>query len=639
MEKNVVRKEELLSSLNREQLEAVITMGRPLLVLSGAGTGKTKVLTTRIAYIIEQGFAFPEQILAVTFSNFAARQMKERLNLLIPVVKNTWIGTFHSICAKILRIHADKIGLNPDFTILDTDDQSKIIKQILKELNLDAKMVNSFLSKISRFKDKGYLYNNPRIDLKSVEAQIYKIYQERIRSYDSVDFGDILLYVIEIFKNNPDVLDFYRKKFKHILVDEYQDTNMSQYLWLRMLAPNGDGICCVGDDDQAIYSWRGAEVDHILRFEHDFENALVIRLEQNYRSFGHILGAAAGLISNNKLRLGKTIWTTSNEGEMVQVVRIYNGLEEARFVSKTINTLLSRGIDFYQIAILVRAGFQTREFEEQFISFGIPYRVVGGLKFYERMEIKDIVAYMRLVYQSNDSMACERIINSPKRGIGASAVKKFYDYAIFNKTSLYEAAKILKDTPELRPSLRKSVNQFVDLIESFKQRKVPPSELANIILKETGYLEQLKKENTLESMARIENVKELIIALEGFETLSSFIEHVSLVMDSAIGKTENVVSIMTIHGAKGLEFDAIFLAGWEEGLFPHNLSLHEGNIEEERRLAYVALTRAKQLAIITYATYRKVYNQWQSNVPSRFLYELPKEHTRFQQPLTKLRHV
>lgn len=617
----------MLQSLNKEQLDAVTTLGRPLLVLSGAGTGKTKVLTTKIAYIIENGFAFPNQILAVTFSNFAAREMRERLNALIPGTEAAWIGTFHAICTRILRIHADKIGINPAFTILDADDQQKVIKQILKELNLDAKMANSIVSKISRFKDKGYAPDDPRIDSRSVEAKIYKIYQERIRSYDSVDFGDLIFYTIQLFKTNKEVLDTFRKKFKYILVDEYQDTNMSQYLWLRLLAPTGEGLCCVGDEDQAIYSWRGAEVEHILRFEHDFENSLIIRLEQNYRSFGHILGAAASLISNNKRRLGKTLWTSSEKGEMVQVVRLYNGAEEARFVAKSINSLNLKGTAFNKIAILVRAGFQTREFEDQFVALAIPYKVVGGLKFYERMEIKDIIAYMRLIFQSNDSMACERIINTPKRGIGAAAVKKFYDYAFFNKTSLYEAIKNLKDSPELRTSLRKSVNEFINLIESFKLRSgLAPSEIATIIMEETGYLDQLNKENTIESMARIENLKELINVLSNFASLPQFIEHVSLVMDAPTERNENVVSIMTIHGAKGLEFDAVFLAGWEEGLFPHNLSLQEGNVEEERRLAYVALTRARQSATITYTMNRRIYNSWQSNTPSRFLYELSRDH-------------
>ena len=432
----------LLNSLNPEQHEAVISLDRPLLVLSGAGTGKTKVLTTKIAYMIENGYDFPSQILAVTFSNRAAREMKERLFSLTSGAEGVWLGTFHSICARILRKHADLLGMSQDFTIIDADDQKKLIRQIAKEMNFEKKSVNGIVNRISLWKDKGYTYNDSRIDKGLMEAQVYKVYQERLECYDSMDFGDLLLNAIRIFKNFPETLHHYRQKFKYILVDEYQDTNMAQYIWLRLLSPIGEGLCCVGDDDQSIYSWRGAEVGNILRFEKDFINAKVVRLERNYRSGGHILGAAANLISNNEGRLGKKIWTEGDFGEKVKIKRLYNGFDEAMFVADRIETLCRKeGTSYGTMAVLVRAGYQTREFEDRFIAYGIPYKVIGGLKFYDRQEIKDIVAYMRLVYQSNDSLAFERIVNTPKRGVGASAISKFYEYSRDHNVSLFQAAK------------------------------------------------------------------------------------------------------------------------------------------------------------------------------------------------------
>ncbi|MDR0631909.1 MAG: UvrD-helicase domain-containing protein [Holosporaceae bacterium] len=630
LRKEVYAEKSVLDSLNPEQYEAVVTLDRALLVLSGAGTGKTKVLTTKIAHIIESGFAFPSQILAVTFSNRAAREMKERLFCLTNGFDGVWLGTFHSICARILRRHAELIGMSQNFTIIDTDDQLKIIKQILKENNIDGKISSRVASKISRWKDKGMICDDPRIDSGSLEKRIYQIYQERIVSYDSVDFGDLLLYVIEIFKKHPDVLQKYRDKFKYILVDEYQDTNMAQYMWLRMLSPFGRGICCVGDDDQAIYSWRGAEVGNILRFEKDFQNTKVIRLERNYRSKGHILGAASSLISNNTCRLGKTIWTETDQGEKIVVHRAYNGFGEAKFVADKIELMHRKGVEYSEVAILVRVGFQTREFEERFMAYGLPYRVVGGLKFYDRHEIKNVVAYMRLIYQPNDSLGFERIINIPKRGIGASAVAKFHDLARQRNISLYCAAKEMLETNALRPSLKASLGEFVKLIESVRLRKeLRPADIAKIILDETGYLATLNQEQTIEAQDRIGNLKELLIALEDFEDLPTFIEHVGLVMDAPGNSSKDLVSIMTLHSAKGLEFDAVFLVGWEEGVFPHTLSLQENNVEEERRLAYVGITRAKKYAFISYAMNRKIYNQWQSNLPSRFLSEVSKDHVDF----------
>ncbi|MDR2682098.1 MAG: UvrD-helicase domain-containing protein [Holosporaceae bacterium] len=613
--------------MNPEQKEAVITLDKALLVLSGAGTGKTKVLTSKIAYIIENGYAFPSQILAVTFSNRAAREMKERLLRMTTGTDSVWLGTFHSICAKILRSNADFIGLSNNFTIIDIDDQQKLIRQILKELNVDKKKANPIMTSISRWKDKCICPNDPRIDATSLDGRVYAIYQERIFSYDSVDFGDLLMYVIRIFKENSHVLQKYREKFKYILVDEYQDTNMTQYMWLRMLSPTGAGLCCVGDDDQAIYSWRGAEVGNILRFEKDFLNTKIVRLERNYRSVGHILGAAASLIAHNKHRLGKTIWTDGDNGEKLLIQRAYNGFDEAKIVAEKIEALRKKLVKFGEMAILVRAGFQTREFEERLIAYGIPYKVVGGLKFYDRLEVKDLIAYMRLIYQPNDSLAFERIVNVPKRGIGASVMAKLHTRSIENNISMFQAAKEMLVSNEFRPSVTSSLSTFVEFIESMgKKSDLSPAEMAKIILDETGYLSALTNEKTLESQTREENLKELLMALEDFEDLPTFIEHVSLVTDSQRNSGDDLVSLMTLHSAKGLEFEAVFLAGWEEGIFPHNMSLHEGNLEEERRLAYVGLTRAKKYAFITYAMNRKVYNQWQANPPSRFLSELASEH-------------
>ncbi|MDR2766636.1 MAG: UvrD-helicase domain-containing protein [Holosporaceae bacterium] len=616
----------LLSPLNPQQSEAVTTLDVPLLVLSGAGTGKTKVLTTKISYIVEKGAAFPSQILAVTFGNRAAQEMKERLRQLSPDSDGVWLGTFHSICARILRLHSESIGVAENFTIMDADDQSKVIQQILRELNVDKRAANAVASKISRWKDKGIASDDDRIDGRSLEGKIYKIYQERITAYGSVDFGDLLLLVLRIFKKHPEILQKYRNKFRHILVDEYQDANMAQYLWLRMLSPLGDGLCCVGDDDQSIYSWRGAEVGNILRFETDFPNSRIIRLEKNYRSVGNILTAASALIANNENRFGKTIWTDGESGEKIILQQAYNGFDEAKMVAERIEGLRSRGIRHGQMAVLVRAGFQTREFEERFMAYGLPYRIVGGLKFYDRREIKDVIAYMRLICQPNDGLAFERIINIPKRGVGAAAIADFHARAREKNISLYAAAREISAANLLRPSVKAALEEFVRLMESLRQRKnLRPADMAKIILEETGYLRMLRQEQTLESQTRLENLNELLMALEDFEELATFIEHVSLVTDGPRNYQDDVVTLMTLHGAKGSEYEAVFLVGWEEGIFPHNLALQDGNLEEERRLAYVGLTRAKRYAFITYAANRRVHNQWQANMPSRFLSELPAE--------------
>jgi DNA helicase-2/ATP-dependent DNA helicase PcrA len=554
--------------------------------------------------------------------------MKERLSSMTREADGVWLGTFHSICAKMLRYHADLLGLDRDFTIIDTDDQLKMIKQILKELNVDKKMANGVVVKISRWKDKCIPPDDKRVNATSIEGMVYRIYQERIFSYGSVDFGDLLMYVVRLFKENEHILQKYREKFRYILVDEYQDTNMSQYMWLRMLSSTGSGLCCVGDDDQAIYGWRGAEVGNILRFEKDFMNTKIVRLERNYRSGGHILGAASSLIAHNATRLGKTIWTEGSKGEKLFIYRAYNGFDEAKFVVNRIEFLRSHHcLNFGEMAILVRAGFQTREFEERLVANRVPYRVVGGLKFYDRQEIKDIIAYMRLICHKNDNLAFERIINIPRRGVGAAALSKIRAIASEHGVSLFQGTVDILKNDELRPSLTTALSQFVEFIESMQSKKdITPSEAVKTILAETGYMNALISENTIESNTRVENLKELQQALEEFNDLQSFLEHVSLVTDSHNPKTEDLVSIMTLHSAKGLEFDAVFLCGWEEGVFPNSMSLLEGNLEEERRLAYVGITRAKKYVFITHAMNRKVYNQWQSNLPSRFLSELPAEH-------------
>lgn len=617
----------LLGSLNPEQYEAVIAIGRPLLVLSGAGTGKTKVLTTKIAYLIENGYAYASQILAVTFSNRAAREMKERLVGMTNDSQGVWLGTFHSICVRILRNYADLLGMGKDFAIIDADDQKKLVKQILKERNLDNKKVNEIVNKIGLWKDKGIEYNDSRLSKWQVETEVYKIYQERLFSYNSMDFGDLILNTIKIFKDHPHILRQYREKFRYILVDEYQDTNLIQYFWLRLLSPMGEGLCCVGDDDQSIYSWRGAEVEHILRFEKDFPNAQVVRLERNYRSGGHILNAASSLIAHNQSRLGKKIWTEGSLGEKIKVKDVFDGEDEALFVAREVDSLRRKeNCSYKDMVVLVRAGYQTRLFEDSFISRGIPYKVVGGLKFYDRQEIKDIIAYMRLVFQPGDGMALERIINVPKRGIGASSIAKIHSFAVDRDISLYQAMKIMLSEGLLRAGIKKELTQFIDLIDSLRMKKrLKPVDIAKEILVKTGYLDMLKKENTPESSAREENIKELISALEGFSDLQAFMEHVSLVMDSPKDtEQDDTVSIMTLHGSKGLEFENVFLVGWEEGVFPHMKCYgNEAEMEEERRLAYVGLTRTKKRAYVIRARRRLIFGQWQDSRESRFLREIP----------------
>ncbi|MCU0820210.1 MAG: UvrD-helicase domain-containing protein [Beijerinckiaceae bacterium] len=629
-----------LQGLNPEQQRAVETLDGPVLVLAGAGTGKTKVLTSRIAHIIASGRARTGEILSVTFTNKAAREMKERITALIGAVGEgmPWLGTFHSIGTKILRRHAELVGLRSDFTILDTDDQIRLLKQILQAENIDEKR---WPARILAFQIDGW--KNRALTPEKVSSgeghvfaegrarELYKLYQERLKTLNAVDFGDLLLENIRLFQENPDVLADFQQRFRFILVDEYQDTNVAQYLWLRLLAAGHRNLCCVGDDDQSIYGWRGAEVDNILRFEKDFPGAVVIRLERNYRSTGHILGAAGHLIAKNEGRLGKTLFTDGEEGERVTVACAWDSEEEARMVADEIEALQHKGHSLQDMAILVRASFQMREFEERFITNAIPYRVIGGPRFYERAEIRDALAYLRIVSQPADDLAFERIFNTPKRGLGDAVLNALHAYARPNRVPLLQAARVLIESDEIssraRPNLRalvENISRWASLIET-----TPHHELAEMILEESGYTDMWKKDRSADAAGRLDNLKELVRAMEEFENLAGFLEHVGLVMEKSQGEDEARVSIMTLHGAKGLEFETVFLPGWEEGLFPSQRTLDEqgrAGLEEERRLAYVGLTRAKRRAKLYFATNRRIHGLWQSTVPSRFVDELPPGH-------------
>lgn len=630
-----------LSTLNDKQLEAVQSECQHLLILAGAGTGKTRVLTTRITHLLRNGIQ-PYQVLAVTFTNRAAAEMRERLLHDSPQAQSVWLGTFHSICVRILRRHAEAVGLNSQFTILDWDDQLRLIKDIMKAHGLDEKRYapKVALNNISLLKDRGV--SALKIDSTTSSGgqpiptwlkNVYKTYHERLQNLNAVDFGDLLLHVIHIFNTFPDILAQYHHQFKHILIDEYQDTNVAQYLWLRLLAQGGAHVCCVGDDDQSIYGWRGAEVDNILRFEKDFPGAHVIRLEQNYRSTPHILGAASALIKNNEGRLGKTLWTESDKGEKVDVICLRDNKEEAVYVGGCIEKLFRQGYPLNETSILVRASYQTREFEERLMTFGIPYKVVGGPRFYERMEIRDALAYLRVIHNTGDSLAFERILNTPKRGLGASTLNVLHVVSRSQQISLFDAACEVLETDELRPQARTALSKFTADIQRWRsEAQQPPAELAKIVLDESGYTAFWKAEKSPDAASRLENLKELVKALEEFDTLEGFLEHVSLVMESISSTEISQCTIMTLHSAKGLEFGTVFLAGWEEGLFPHQRALEDGGemaIEEERRLAYVGLTRAKEKAVITYVAVRRVFYNTQHNLPSRFLSELPEAHVMY----------
>lgn len=630
-----------LDILNPEQKTAVKTTEGPVLVLSGAGTGKTKVLTTRLAYILANRKANPWECLVVTFTNRAAREMRERVEGLIgDAVNSVWLGTFHSICVKILRNHAELVGLSSNFTILGDDDQKRLIKQIMEANNIDTQKYppQAVLDKISRWKDKGWSVDKIGTDFKeNTITELYKLYQARMLELNCVDFGDIILYALKILMEHKDVQEKYQTRFKYIMVDEYQDTNVTQYLLIRLLSQKHRNLCCVGDDDQSIYSWRGAEIENILRFNKDFTDAVIIRLERNYRSTANILAAASCLISHNEGRLGKTLKVAENspaaaaDNARIKVVSTYNGEDEATYVVEEISALYRRNFDYSQMAILVRTAAQTREFEEKLMAEAIPYQVIGGLKFYERAEIRDALAYFRVILQPHDDLALERIINKPARGIGAKSIEKFENEARFRRCSLYEAIEQMLADGSISG---KAKNSLGELFANFAQwRRLlnaeSPDEIAAQVLEDSGYFEMLKMDKSVEAPGRIENLKELINVMsdtEKYPSLSEFMEHVSLVMDKDDISVDNKVRLITLHSAKGLEFEVVFLPGWEEGLFPHQRSLDEGGseaLEEERRLAYVAITRAKQKLYILLAHNRRIYGQWQNNLPSRFINELP----------------
>ncbi|MBM3572446.1 MAG: DNA helicase II [Alphaproteobacteria bacterium] len=628
-----------LRGLNPEQADAVEAADGPVLVLAGAGTGKTRVLTTRLAHLLVSRRARPWNILAVTFTNKAAREMKERIERFIgAAVEQVWLGTFHALAARVLRRHAELAGLKPNFTILDADDQARLLKQVLIAEKIDdrrwpARMISSA---IQRLKDRGL--EPERVtpaeagDMAGGRlAEVYTIYQDRLKTLNAVDFGDLLLHNLSLFGRHGDVLARYQDQFRYLLVDEYQDTNVAQYLWLRLLAQKHRNICCVGDDDQSIYGWRGAEVGNILRFEKDFPGAKVVRLERNYRSTPHILAAASGLIAKNAGRLGKTLWTEVAAGEKVMVRGVWDGEDEARTVGEEIEALQRRGEPLASIAILVRAGFQTREFEERFLTLGLPYRVIGGPRFYERLEIRDANAYLRVVVQPDDDLAFERIVNTPRRGLGAASLKALHQVARGAGVSLVEAVRRLVETDELKPAARKTLATLVGDFDRWRALLdgMAHAEVVQTVLDESGYTAMWQIDKSPEAPGRLENLKELVAAIEEFETLPAFLEHVSLVMERAEDAGADQVTLMTLHAAKGLEFDTVFLPGWEEGLFPHQRALDEnGNagLEEERRLAYVGLTRARRRAEISYAASRRIHNLWQNAIPSRFIGELPAGH-------------
>ena len=643
---SAARSQMYLDDLNHEQRQAVETINGPVLMLAGAGTGKTRALTTRIVHILNLRKARPNEILAVTFTNKAAREMKNRIKFNIgDVIEGmTWVGTFHSICVKILRSNAELVGLKSNFTILDTDDQLRLLKQLIQAENIDEKrwpprllahLIDSWKNKALRPDNiptnEASLFNGRGVEL-------YSFYQQRLKSLNAADFGDLLLHVVTILQNNSDILARYQRQFRYILVDEYQDTNIAQYLWLRLLASSHQNICCVGDDDQSIYGWRGAEVGNILKFENDFKNSTVIRLEQNYRSTEHILGAASHLIHGNKERLEKTLWTDQSGGNKVKLIGHWDGDEEARWIGDEIEAAelgnsSKDSVSPENIAILVRASHQMRAFEDRFMTIGLPYRVIGGPRFYERAEIRDAMAYFRAAISKEDGLALQRIINKPKRGIGDKAQQKINLEARNNNISLLDAAKSLCEKEELSGRAKKELKILLAQLDRWHKISLDKTfnhiELAEIILEESGYTDMWGNEKTPDAPGRLENLKELVKALDQFENLQGFLEHVSLIMENETDDNALKVSIMTLHGSKGLEFKHIYLPGWEDGLFPSQRSMDESGkfgLEEERRLAYVGITRAEELCTISFVANRRIFGQWQSALPSRFIDELPEEH-------------
>ncbi len=630
-----------LENLNEPQKEAVLHLDGPLLIVAGAGSGKTKVLTSRIANIIKEKKAFPNQILAVTFTNKAAKEMQNRVSNILGSAATglSWLGTFHSICAKLLRKHASAANLNSNFTIIDTDDQIRLIKNICKAENIDIKQLSPrfILAIIDRWKNKGYYPSEVIINKKDIYEKtilpLYKIYQQKLTDLNSCDFGDLILHTVKILENYSDIREIYSNNFKYILVDEYQDTNFIQSRWLNLLSEKNKNICCVGDDDQSIYSWRGAEIKNFLEFDQVYENTKVIRLEQNYRSSQNILSVASNLIANNQNRVGKTLTTTMEEGDLVQLNCFKNGKDEAIGVSDEIEKKIKKKFSYNNVAILVRAIFQTREFEERFLKIGMPYRILGGTKFYERAEVKDCVAYLRLIHQEKDDLAFERIVNNPKRAIGDSTLKNIHEFAKENNLNLERASVKMLEQNLIKPKAKIGLGFFINSLNKWRNdleiKKSNHVKLLQIVLDESGYSAMLKNKKDLDNENRLENIKELLSAMKEFDNLESFLEHVSLATSVDQEWDGEKINMMTMHAAKGLEFDVVFLPGWEEGLFPHQKSIEEKGqkgLEEERRLAYVGITRAKQKAIISFSMNRFYQGDWIDSMASRFIEELPEKN-------------
>jgi DNA helicase II / ATP-dependent DNA helicase PcrA len=630
-----------LNNLNKAQKEAVLHIEGPLLIVAGAGSGKTKVLTSRIAHIIKEKKAFPNQILSVTFTNKAAKEMQNRVGKILgsAAIGLSWLGTFHSICAKLLRKHASAANLNSNFTIIDTDDQTRLIKNICKSENIDIKQLapRFILAVIDRWKNKGYYPSEVVINNKDIYEKIilplYKIYQQKLIDLNSCDFGDLILHTVKILEHHPDIRQIYSNNFKYILVDEYQDTNFIQSKWLNLLSEKNRNLCCVGDDDQSIYSWRGAEIKNFLEFDQVYKNTKVIRLEQNYRSSQNILAVASNLISNNQNRVGKTLTTTMEEGDLVKLNCFKNGKDEAIGISDEIEKKLKNKYSYNNMAILVRAIFQTREFEERFLKIGMPYRILGGTKFYERAEIKDCVAYLRLIYQEKDDLAFERIVNNPKRSIGDTTLKTVHEFAKENILSLEQASLKMIDKNLIKPKTKIGLSFFLNSLSKWRNdlkiKKISHIKLLQVVLDESGYSAMLKNKKDIDNENRLENIKELLSAMKEFDNLESFLEHVSLATSIDQEWDGEKINMMTMHAAKGLEFDVVFLPGWEEGLFPHQKSIEEkgqNGLEEERRLAYVGVTRAKKKAIISFSMNRFYQGDWIDSMASRFIEELPEKH-------------
>ncbi len=635
----LISKQNYLSQLNTKQKEAIFNINGPCLIVAGAGSGKTKVITSRVAHIIKEKIAWPNQILCVTFTNKAAKEMQNRItnSLNEKISSLPWLGTFHSVCAKLLRRHAEAVGLNSRFTIIDQEDQLRLIKNICKAENIDVKKISPkfVLSFINQWKNKGLLPENviskKNVPLEKAILNVYKFYQERLKILNSCDFGDLILLCVTMFEKNNDILELYLNNFKYILVDEYQDSNYIQSKWLNLLAKKNNNICCVGDDDQSIYSWRGAEIRNFLDFSKTYKNTKIIKLEQNYRSTQNILSAASGLIAKNSDRLGKKLWTDSKDGDPVNLTCYKNGRDEATGISDIIEQKLKKKYSLNNVSILVRAIFQTREFEERFLKIGMGYRVIGGTKFYERLEIKDSVAFLRIVNQKNDDLAFERIINIPKKGVGDSTIKQLHDYGRHNKKSLEDSALDLLQLNKIKPKAKIGLVKMLNLFNKWRKdlRERNHYELIEIILDESGYSQMLKDKKDLENEGRLENLKELIRGMHEFDNLQGFLEHVALATSIDQNWDGEKINLMTMHAAKGLEFDVVFLPGWEEGLFPHQKSLEEKGdlaLEEERRLAYVGLTRAKKESFISFVMSRMYRGDWIDSLASRFIDELPEEN-------------